>query len=63
MVTFQELVLQRFSDKEPTRLQSSKNLGEIIHEPFRVSTFQDTQCSREREVPTKGYRPSDLFIN
>ena len=37
--------------------------AEIIHEPFRVSTFQDTQCSREREVPAKGYRASDLFIN
>ncbi len=63
MMTFQKLVLQNFSDKEPTRLQLSEDLRQVADQPHPVRTLQDAQRSRERQIPAQGYRPANLLVD
>ena len=62
-MTLQELLLQRFGDEKSTCLQLYENLREIAYEPYRIGSLQDSQRSREREIPAQGNRPSNLFID
>ena len=62
-MTIQELLLQRTGNKETARSQSLKNLSEIAHEPHRAGPFQNTQRSRERDIPAQRYGPPDLLID
>jgi len=62
-MTIQELLLQHVSNKKAARFQSLKNLREILHEPHLVCPFQNTQRSRERDIPAQSYCPADLFID
>jgi hypothetical protein len=56
-------MLQGLRYKEPARLQSLENVWEITHESHPVGTFQNARRSREREIPTQGNSPSNLFID
>ena len=40
-----------------------ENLLEISHQSHRVRTFQDTQRSREREIPAQSDSASNLLID
>ncbi len=62
-MAIQELLFQSLSDKEPARLELLQDLGEIAYQADPVGLFQDTQRSREREIPAQSYGPSDLFID
>ena len=52
-MTLQELLLQRFSDKESAGLQLLENFREIRDKPHRVGPFQNAKSSRERELPAQ----------